>query len=623
MLAALSVTLLVALAASPLAFAQSGLDGVDKEEGEWHVGENLRVGDYFSYDMCHIDHRECDDEFNFQIWFSETTQVGSQEQWLAEVVVQDDARTLVGNVTLGGSPSLTLVESSMNLAGYERWFDQSVLWMSGLFQGDLRSAESGWPKKFADESWGRISRIGGENATPSGTQDVTGPAGVWEDAVVVSWIAGGYYSKVWVADGFPFPIKAEAISHVHLFNMEYEFEIQDYGNLQESPFGNRIHASHERASTGELEEPLQLLATDSTTESIPTPLRQARNGVAPSEVVCSDERVLVQSPSGSPACVFAESAKTLELRGFVLLSGDPRDIPFVEKPDAPENPGVGSAGTDNLGDRPFVTTWRITSPDEPITIPVGGATGAYTVDWGDGSVSANVTGDHDHAYADPGEYAVSISGDFTRILLGKNSDNAGKLVSIDQWGDIRWESMNRAFSGAVFQDNAADAPDLSMVTDMSSMFQSSSFNGNLTDWDVSGVEDMSWMFANSGFSGDISGWNMSGVTTMEAMFLNSPFSGNLTDWDVSGVTTMEAMFYGSTFNSDISGWDVSGVTNMSEMFFGSTFNSDISGWDVSGVTDMYGMFFETWYFNSDISGWDVSGVTNMSGMFYTKDEKLV
>ena len=47
--------------------------------------------------------------------------------------------------------------------------------------------------------------------------------------------------------------------------------------------------------------------------------------------------------------------------------------------------------------------------------------------------------------------------------------NADKLQSIEQWGDIQWESMRRAFAGAKnMVYNATDTPDLSAVTDMSS-----------------------------------------------------------------------------------------------------------------------------------------------------------
>ena len=97
---------------------------------------------------------------------------------------------------------------------------------------------------------------------------------------------------------------------------------------------------------------------------------------------------------------------------------------------------------------PFITTWQTTAAGESITIPVGDASGVYTVDWGDGTASVGATGKQTHTYDDAGTYTVSMSGDFTRIALSGDSTNASKLQSIEQWGDIRWDSMSRAFHGA-------------------------------------------------------------------------------------------------------------------------------------------------------------------------------
>ena len=254
----------------------------------------------------------------------------------------------------------------------------------------------------------------------------------------------------------------------------------------------------------------------------------------------------------------------------------------------------------------FITVWKTTGADESITIPVNGAPGTYTVNWGDGTVSADVTGDQMHQYAAAGNYTVSISGDFERIYLGGNSANAKKLHSIEQWGDIRWSTMNLAFHAASnMVYNAADSPNLSSVTDMSGMFSSSSFNGDLSGLDVSSVTNMSYMFLHSSFNGDLSGWDVSSVTNMSYMFLHSSFNGDLSEWDVSSVTDTSYMFSYSLFDGDLSEWDVSSVTDMSYMFKNSPFTDDLSEWDVSSVTDMTGMFSGS-SFNGNLGSWYIT-----------------
>ena len=156
----------------------------------------------------------------------------------------------------------------------------------------------------------------------------------------------------------------------------------------------------------------------------------------------------------------------------------------------------------------------------------------------------------------------------------------------------------------------------SLITDMSYMFNNSSFNKDIGSWDVSNVTDMGQMFSNSSFNQDISSWDVSNVTNMSLLFNgNTTFNQDISTWDVSNVTDMYYMFSISSFNQDISNWDVSSVTNMSFMFYNSLFNQDISSWDVSNVTNMGDMFDSANAFNQDISSWDVSNVTTMYGMF--------
>ena len=153
------------------------------------------------------------------------------------------------------------------------------------------------------------------------------------------------------------------------------------------------------------------------------------------------------------------------------------------------------------------------------------------------------------------------------------------------------------------------------VTNMSTFFNlNTSFNQDISSWDVSNVKFMVNLFAGSGFNRDISSWDVSNVVSMYAMFQSSIFNQDIGDWDVSNVVNMNNMFQSSYFNQDISDWDVSSVTSMSYMFHSASFNSDIGDWDVSSVTKMNSMF-ESSSFNQDIGDWDVSNVTNVTKMF--------
>ena len=184
----------------------------------------------------------------------------------------------------------------------------------------------------------------------------------------------------------------------------------------------------------------------------------------------------------------------------------------------------------------FVTTWS--DIDIGINLPIRSSAGSFTVDWGDGKISeyAAIATDSNlhHNYDTSGTYTIRISGNFSGIYLHGNSDTAGKLQSIDQWGDIEWTTMAGAFyfaSNMIY--NATDVPDLSSVTDMSYMFYTAGFSsGDLSGWNVSAVTDMSYMFSGaSSFNGYISSWNVSAVTNMNSMFDGaSSFEQNLGNW---------------------------------------------------------------------------------------------
>ena len=310
---------------------------------------------------------------------------------------------------------------------------------------------------------------------------------------------------------------------------------------------------------------------------------------------------------------------------------------------------------------PFVTTWKTdndgVSCNTCITIPTfPGETYNYEVDWNYDGVTfdvdeSGITGDATHDYGVAGTYTVAIRGEFPRIYINGqivSANNEGqKLITVNQWGDIIWSSMDEAFSGcgnllsvdesspnlsnvlstnSMFRSAANFNSDISnwnvsSVTDMSLMFYgATNFDSNLSSWDVSNVTDMNAMFFEAtNFDSDVSSWNVNNVTNMRSMFNSATnFKSDISNWNVENVVDMNQMFRdASNFDSDISNWKVNNVEDMTSMFLGATlFDSEISNWDVSNVTSMRSMFNRATNFNSDISSWNVSNVENMSFMFF-------
>ncbi len=157
------------------------------------------------------------------------------------------------------------------------------------------------------------------------------------------------------------------------------------------------------------------------------------------------------------------------------------------------------------------------------------------------------------------------------------------------------------------------------ITDMSYLFLSTSFNDDISHWDVSSVTTMESMFdSNDSFNQDIGNWDTSNVTNMTYMFSYAElFNQDISNWDTSSVTDMSYMFsWAFVFNQPIGNWDTSSVTTMKKMFSNAkVFNQPIGNWNTSNVTDMSYMFEKAFYFNQDISQWNTSSVTTMYSMF--------
>lgn len=118
--------------------------------------------------------------------------------------------------------------------------------------------------------------------------------------------------------------------------------------------------------------------------------------------------------------------------------------------------------------------------------------------------------------------------------------------------------------------------------------------------------------------GEIEDWDTSQVTNMSEVFNNTTFNRDISSWDVSNVTNMYKMFFQAySFNQPIGTWDVSQVTNMNQMFHEAiSFNQDISEWNVSSVTDMNKMFSHAHEFNQNLSSWNFETVSNLENFLF-------
>lgn len=204
--------------------------------------------------------------------------------------------------------------------------------------------------------------------------------------------------------------------------------------------------------------------------------------------------------------------------------------------------------------------------------------------------------------------------DSTLTPIYSNPDS-GKIINIQQWGNIQWTTMEDAF---VFCQNmnitATDSPNLTQVTSLRQMFYlCSSLVGNPSfgNWNTSSVTTTYYMFgAASQFNQPIGSWNVSNVTDMDFMFDEAhTFNQSLAEWNTSKVTSMEHMFHAaSNFNGDVGNWDVSKVTNMKEIFLATPqFNQNLGNWNLSALVNAENMLsgsgLNCQNYDSTLFGW--------------------
>ncbi len=158
------------------------------------------------------------------------------------------------------------------------------------------------------------------------------------------------------------------------------------------------------------------------------------------------------------------------------------------------------------GFRPFIITLQVDSENSScpvVTIRAKTHTVLTQLFEYDFDVDWNNDGVFDHfgfketvsnCFDKPGTYQIGIRGKYPywHTYIGDNE----KLLSIDQWGDIEWESMENAFDYAEnLVIKAEDKPNLSKTNNLFAMFRRAIYvNKDIGSWDISSIKNMDSMF---------------------------------------------------------------------------------------------------------------------------------
>lgn len=304
----------------------------------------------------------------------------------------------------------------------------------------------------------------------------------------------------------------------------------------------------------------------------------------------------------------------------------------------------------------FITIWDTSlpgvTPSNQIEFP--GRGNNYLIEWekvDNAAINGTASGSNTFVltFPEPGKYKLSILGGAFMGMNNVAGRDKRKIITIVQWGDNKWWSMERAFSGAedleleandllylgAFNGSVAGmfayckkfkgAPsmknwDMSTTVNMDSMFfGASQFNLELAGWKTYKVTSMRYLFGEAtSFNQPIGGWVTTSLRFIDGIFYGaSSFDQHITEWSVDNVVSMESAFEGAkSFNKHLNLWNTSNVVNMKRMFAGaSSFNQGLNHWNVAKVENMAGMFDHALEFDQPLFSWNTAKVKDLSYIF--------
>jgi plastocyanin len=195
--------------------------GQDTSSGSnrlWYVGEGARQDMYVKYRIETIDTNN-GDPFEMTVTFKEK----NDGIWTAPTVIKAGSEIYTGTLRLGNELAVLSDSDIPNeMLQFINGYRDSIQWLASF-------TSQANPKSLNADSWDTLASIGGAPIKPLRTEEVTVPAGVY-DTTVIGWTQG-IENRIWVADNFPYPVKAETYADTSSNSplIWYAFELLERG----------------------------------------------------------------------------------------------------------------------------------------------------------------------------------------------------------------------------------------------------------------------------------------------------------------------------------------------------------------------------------------------------------
>ena len=264
-----------------------------------------------------------------------------------------------------------------------------------------------------------------------------------------------------------------------------------------------------------------------------------------------------------------------------------------------------------------VNTENAGSATKTFVLPAVGGPFDIT-DWGDGSSDLAVSGSQTHEYAETGTYTITINkitNNFRPCYFNDGGDEL-KIIDIENWGNIRWDSGYGAFRGCENMDiRATDNPDFSVATSMYTVFYGCKDITRHCKYDAPLATSWSYAFYNNNDLTSMPLFDTSGGTDFSNFMRLCSEITSVAAFDVSsGVDFGSAWRSCKEVTSFPSEWDFSSGEEFDYAFYKvESCTSYPSGWDFSNVTNARGIFRGNFAVTSFPSEWNFDSVNANGG----------